>query len=310
MGYDTINSTPEDMPLLLSLLRAMRPKQWSKNAIIFFPFAFTLNEYWRPFSPDMYRFLGLTTTGFLLFCLLSGAVYLINDVVDVDKDRLHPTKRYRPIASGQVTTTTALAAAGLLTAVSVGVGFALNPLFGFVAAIYFLAQVAYTFFLKHVVLLDVFTIAAGFVLRAVAGAVVIQVAISPWLYICTVLLSLFLGFSKRRHELVLLNDQAGNHRQILREYTPELLEEILSVVTSSTVMAYSLYTFTYEKLPKNHAMMLTIPFVLYGIFRYLYLVHLRNAGGSPEETLLGDRPFLVNVILWMVSVVAILYFFR
>jgi 4-hydroxybenzoate polyprenyltransferase len=296
--------------VLLDLLRAMRPKQWTKNGILFFPLAFTLNEYWKPFSPEMYRYVGLATLAFVIFCLLSGAVYLINDVADIEKDRLHPTKRNRPIASGKISPSTALVAAAVLTIASVGGAFALSAPLGLVAAAYFIVQIAYTFALKHMVLLDVFTIAAGFVLRAVAGAVVIEVAISPWLYLCTVLLSLFLGFSKRRHELILLNDQATNHRQILREYTPELLEEMLSVVTSTTVMAYSLYTFTYDKLPKNHAMMLTIPFVLYGIFRYLYLVHLRNAGGSPEEILLGDRPFLINVILWILSVVAILYFFR
>ncbi len=294
----------------LNILRAMRPKQWIKNAIVFFPFAFTLNEYWAPFSPEMWRFLGLTTAAFIIFCVLSGAVYIVNDLKDVENDRLHPTKRNRPIASGKLSRDAAVAAAAVLTIASLGAGLALSLPFGLIAATYFVLQVGYTYALKNMVLLDVFVIAAGFVLRAVGGAVVIEVAISPWLYIVTILLSLFLGFSKRRHELILLNDQAGNHRQILREYTPELLEEILAVVTSSTVMAYSLYTFTYDKLPKNHAMMLTIPFVLYGIFRYLYLVHLKNAGGSPEEVLLGDRPFLVNAILWMLSVVVILFFFR
>ena len=296
--------------MLSNILRAMRPKQWTKNAIVFFPFAFTLNEYWKPFSPEMWRFLALTTAAFIVFCILSGAVYIINDLKDVENDRLHPTKRNRPIASGKLSRQAATAAAVVLIIVSLGAGFALSIPFGLIAATYFVLQVGYTYALKNLVLLDVFVIAAGFVLRAVGGAVVIQVAISPWLYIVTILLSLFLGFSKRRHELILLNDQAGNHRQILREYTPELLEEILAGVTSSTVMAYSLYTFTYDKLPKNHAMMLTIPFVLYGIFRYLYLVHLKNAGGSPEEVLLGDRPFLANAILWMLSVVVILFFFR
>lgn len=296
--------------MLLYILQAMRPKQWTKNGLIFFPLAFTLNEYWKPFSPEMYRFFGLALLAFVVFCMLSGAVYLINDVVDIEKDRLHPTKRYRPIASGRLSANNAIAAAVVLLIASITAGFALNTPFGIVVVAYFVVQMAYTTVLKHLVLIDVFTIAAGFVLRAVAGAVVIQVGISPWLYIVTILLSLFLGFSKRRHELILLNDQAGNHRQILREYTPELLEEILSVVTSSTVMAYSLYTFTYDKLPQNHAMMLTIPFVLYGIFRYLYLVHLKNEGGSPEEILLGDRPFLINIVLWGISVVAILGFFR
>jgi 4-hydroxybenzoate polyprenyltransferase len=296
--------------VLLDLLRAMRPKQWTKNGILFFPLAFTLNEYWKPFSPEMFRYGGLAMLAFIIFCVLSGAVYLINDVADIEQDRLHPTKRKRPIASGKISTKTALIAAAVLAAGSLAAGFVLSVPFGVVAATYFVLQIAYTYVLKHMVLLDVFAIAAGFVLRTVAGAVVMQVAISPWLYLVTVLLSLFLGFSKRRHELILLNDHATNHRQILREYTPELLEEILSVVTSSTVMAYSLYTFTYEKLPKNHAMMLTIPFVLYGIFRYLYLVHLKNEGGSPEEILLGDRPFLINIILWIVSVLVILSIFR
>ena len=296
--------------MLLEILRAMRPKQWTKNAIVFFPFAFTLNEYWQPFSPQMWNYLWLSSIAFLLFCIVSGAVYIINDIVDVEQDRLHPRKRKRPIASGRLPVRTATVAAIILTAFSIGAGFVLDMSFGWIILAYFALQIAYTFVLKHMVLLDVFSIAGGFVLRAVGGAVVIGVTISPWLYLCAVLLSLFLGFSKRRHELLILNDQAGFHRQILREYTPELLEEILSVVTASTVMAYSLYTFTYEKLPKNHAMMLTIPFVLYGIFRYLYLVHLKNEGGSPEEILLGDRPFLIDMILWIVSVVAILYVFR
>jgi len=288
----------------------MRPKQWVKNGILFFPLAFTLNEYWTPFSAEMYRYAALATLGFIVFCFLSSAVYLINDVADIEKDRLHPTKRHRPIAAGKISTRTALTAAAILTLACLAAGFALSAPFGLVAAAYLVLQLGYTYVLKHIVLLDVFAIAAGFVLRTVAGAVVMQVAISPWLYLVTVLLSLFLGFAKRRHELILLNDQAINHRQILSEYTPELLDEILSVVTSSTVMAYSLYTFTYEKLPKNHAMMATIPFVLYGIFRYLYLVHLKNAGGSPEEILLGDRPFLINILLWMLSVVVILSVFR
>jgi len=295
---------------LYYLVRSLRPKQWTKNIIVFAPLAFTLNEYWRPFSPEMWRFASLTLVAFVLFCLLSGAVYLINDLVDVEKDRLHPTKRYRPLASGKITPSQAIATVAILLIMILPFSWWFNPAFGLVATGYFLVQVAYSLALKNMVLIDVFTIAAGFVLRAVGGAVVISVAISPWLYLVTVLLSLFLGFSKRRHELVVLNDQAANHRQILREYTPELLEEILAVVTSSTVMAYSLYTFTYEKLPANHAMMLTIPFVIYGIFRYLYLVHLKNEGGSPEEVLLGDRPFLINIILWGISVVVILGLFR
>lgn len=310
---------------LLYVFKTMRPRQWSKNLILFAPLLFTVRKYWSPFSPNMWEFLSRTIAAFLIFCLLSGWVYIVNDLVDVDKDRAHPRKRLRPIASGNLSPRAAVAAAVVIVIVALGGSLLLDlqsqalpyptgtPIVPFpfaftsVALGYLFLQVAYSFALKHVVIIDVFAIAAGFLLRAVAGAVVIQVPTSPWLYVITLLLALFIGFSKRRHELVLLQGTAISHRAILREYTPELLDEMISVTTAGTVIAYSLYTFTAENLPQNHAMMLTIPFVLYGIFRYLYLIHIKNEGGSPEELLLRDRPLLISIVLWGLSVVAILY---
>ncbi|MEW6231354.1 MAG: decaprenyl-phosphate phosphoribosyltransferase [Chloroflexota bacterium] len=306
-----IRPTFAQEPLLLkALIVTMRPRQWSKNGLLFLGLIFTINQYWRPFSPQMYQMLGMVVMAFLLFCLLSSSVYLINDLADIEKDRAHPTKRFRPLPSGQLSPTRALAAAAVLAIGGLAGSFYLGLTFGLVALLYLLTMLTYSFALKNMVLVDVLTISLGFVLRAVAGAVVIAVPISPWLYVCTLLGALFLGFSKRRHELLLLNDQATNHRQILKEYTPEFLEELITIVVSATIMAYSLYTFSAEGLPKNHAMMATIPFVLYGAFRYLYLVHLKNLGGSPEDILLSDKPILLDIALWVLSVSIILYFFR
>jgi 4-hydroxybenzoate polyprenyltransferase len=295
--------------LILNLVRAMRPRQWSKNVILFAPLLFTYQEYWRLFSPTMWRFVELALAAFAIFCVLSGVVYLVNDLVDVEKDRVHPTKRLRPIASGALGREPAIAAVVVLLLVAVPLAFWLNLYFAIIALLYLVLQFSYSFWLKHVVIMDVFAVATGFVLRAVAGAAALEVRISPWLFVVTILFALFLTFSKRRHELVLLENNAPTHRAILREYTRELLDEMIAVVTASTVMAYSLYTFSAENLPKNHAMMLTIPFVLYGIFRYLYLIHVKNQGGSPEEILLKDRPIMVTVVLWALTVLGILYLF-
>jgi 4-hydroxybenzoate polyprenyltransferase len=313
--------------MLKYIIKSMRPRQWSKNGILFLPLLFTLRQYWLPFTPEMWRFFTLTLAGFLIFCLLSGVVYIINDLVDVEKDRAHPRKRLRPIASGKLDRPAAVAAVIIILVLAL-IGsifldlvsqsfpypgdapvFPVRFPFTLIGIAYVVLQVVYSFYLKQIVIIDVFAIAGGFMLRAVAGAAVIQVPISAWLYVVTILGSLFIGFSKRRNELVLLEGAATNHRAILKEYTPELLDEMISVTTASTVIAYSLYTFTAENLPKNHAMMLTIPFVLYGIFRYLYLVHVKNEGGSPEELLLRDRPLLATIALWGMSVVAILYVF-
>jgi 4-hydroxybenzoate polyprenyltransferase len=286
-------------PLPLALLIAMRPKQWIKNLLVFAGFVFTLNELWRPFTPSMWTFLARSAATFALFALISSSIYLINDVLDVEQDRLHPTKRNRPIASGALPPSVAVGAASVLLPISLGAAYLLSPVFAAIATGYVAMQFAYGLRLKHVVLLDVFIIATGFVLRAISGAVVIGAAISPWLYTVTLLGALFLGLCKRRHELLLLDAGAGGHRKILKHYTPSLLDNLISIVASSTIMAYSLYTFTSPKLPANNLMMLTIPFVIFGLFRYVYLAHSRNEGGSPEEVFLKDRPMIVTIALWI-----------
>jgi 4-hydroxybenzoate polyprenyltransferase len=283
------------------LLRAMRPKQWIKNLILFAGFVFTLNEQWRPFSPEMWASLGRSAAAFVLFSLLSSSVYLLNDVLDVEKDRKHPTKRNRPIASGALSPKTAVTVSAALMVVCLLGGYALSPPFAAVAAGYLAMQFAYVFALKEVVLVDVFVIAIGFVMRAVSGAVVIGAEISPWLYTVTLLGALFLGLCKRRNELVLLDADAHQHRKILQMYTPSMLDSLTSIAASATIMAYSLYTFTSAKLPKDNLMMLTIPFVIFGMFRYVFLAHTQNAGGSPEEVFLRDKPLIGTIALWILT---------
>ena len=296
--------------MLKALFLTMRPRQWSKNGVVFVPFIFTLNQAWQLFSPEMYRLLGLSVLAFVLFCLLSGCVYLINDIADIEKDRLHPTKRNRPLPSGQLPVGVAITAAIVLLALTLSTAFAVRPGFGFICLLYFAINVGYSFVLKHWVIVDVFAVSSGFVLRAIAGALMIDVTISPWLFVVAILLSLVISINKRRNELLLLQEDAVAHRSTLGDYTLELLDEMTAVVTSATVMAYSLYTFSAETLPKNHQMMFTIPFVIYGIFRYLYLVHVKNEGGDPSEMLIKDRPLLVAIALWGLTVIAILSFAR
>jgi 4-hydroxybenzoate polyprenyltransferase len=308
VAEDAILTEPDGGPLAsagrqrpwpLLLLKTMRPKQWTKNgfvlAAIFFAFRFR--------DPQA---LALTAAAFVLFCLLSSAVYIMNDLADREADRKHPRKRYRPLASGELNPSIATAACVVILVGTLGVAFAINWMFGAICVLYFATQVGYSFWLKHVVIVDVLLLASGFVLRAMAGALVIDVPISPWLYVCVTLLGLFIGCSKRRHELILLSEGAGSHRRILQEYSPVLLDQMITVVTSSTVMAYAMYTFTAKNLPENHLMMVTIPFVLYGIFRYQYLIYQKNEGGAPDELLLRDRPLLVCVILWGLTAVAVL----
>ena len=294
-----------------ALLAAVRPRQClTKNLLVFgaLVFASAPQPGQRPISLlDPEPFLK-ALLAYLLFGLASGAVYLLNDIQDVAQDRLHPRKRHRPIAAGELPIPLAWATfALLLVALALGATL-LRPLFAAIAATYVILQVSYSYGLKHQVILDVFVIAAGFVLRAVAGAVAIGVAISPWLYVLIGLGALFLGFGKRRAEIMLLTAAAGRHRRVLEDYSATLLEEMIAIITSATVMAYSLYTFSAENLPRNHAMMLTIPFVLYGLFRYLYLVYRRNEGGSPEQLLLTDPPLLACIVLWGLSCVVILNF--
>ena len=288
-------------PLPLAILLALRPRQWTKNVVVLAALVFAR----RIFEPVPFL---QALAAFGAFCAASGAVYLVNDILDVEQDRLHPRKRRRPIAAGDLPIRLAWALAGALAAGTLAFAFLVRPTLAAVILAYIAVQLAYSLFLKHQVILDVFTIAAGFVLRAAAGAVAIGVPVSPWLYVCTILLALFQALAKRRAEIMLLAESAGSHRRILEEYSATLLEEMIAVVTSSTVMAYSLYTFSAENLPRNHSMMLTIPFVLYGIFRYLYLVYRKDEGGSPEQLLLTDLPLLACIVLWGLASIAILYF--
>ena len=246
---------------------------------------------------------------FALFCVLSGAVYLLNDVADVERDRRHPTKSRRPIASGQLAVRTAVMIAIGLGLAALGGSWLLGPAFLASAACYLALNLLYSFRLKEVVIVDVLAVSLGFVIRAVAGGVAIGVAVSDWLLICTVLFALFLSLSKRRHELTSLSGTAAGHRAILAEYSPYLLDQMIGVVTASCLMAYAFYTTAEETRQKFQTDRLawTIPFVLYGIFRYLYLVHQKEKGGSPTDVLLADRPLLLDVALWAVAVVFIVY---
>jgi 4-hydroxybenzoate polyprenyltransferase len=282
----------------------MRPRQWTKNIVIFAPLIFDVKLL------DL-RYLAQTVAGFVLLCLISGTVYIINDLVDVEQDRQHPKKRNRPIASGQVSAGAAIAAAIVIPLIVLPLGFVLHPLLGIILTLYLLIQFAYSFRLKHVVIIDAMLIASGFVLRVAAGVPLVNAErFSPWLYICMTLLALLFGFGKRRHELVLLEENANVHRQSLKEYTLPLLDHIISIVTASTLLAYALYTFSAEGLPPNHTMMLTIPFVLYAIFRYLYLIHVKKMGGEPEEIVLSDRPLQATFVLWGISIIIVMYVLR
>ena len=289
-------------PLVLGLLVSLRPSQWTKNLIVFGALGFGQ----RLFDSDS---VVRAVAAFAIFCLLSGVVYLLNDVADREGDRRHPIKMRRPIASGEVPVAAALSVAAALAAGALTAAFALRPMFGAIALFYVVLLALYSGPLKHVVIIDVLTIAIGFVLRAVAGAVAIDVAVGPWLYVLTILLALFLVLSKRRHELVLLADQATGHRRILEEYSPYLLDQMISVVTASTLVAYAIYTVSPETISKfrTNLLGLTLPFPLYGIFRYLYLVHQKEGGGSPSDMLLTDRPLLICVALWALAVALIIY---
>jgi 4-hydroxybenzoate polyprenyltransferase len=283
------------------LLKTMRPKQWTKN--VFFLAALVFDA--KLFDPD---YLIPSIVGFLLLCLASGTVYLINDLVDLEKDKQHPVKRNRPLASGRLHPRTAVIATILFIVIGQPLGYLLDPGYGLILSSYLLLQILYSFLLKNIVLIDALSIAAGFVLRVGAGVVLVDVErFSPWLFVCMTLLALFLAFGKRRHELVLLQEDANNHRAILNEYSLSLLDQIITIVVAANIIAYALYTFSADGLPENHSMMLTIPYVLYALFRYLYLIHVKGQGGAPEEILLGDRPFIASVFLWGASVFAIFY---
>jgi 4-hydroxybenzoate polyprenyltransferase len=288
--------------LLIKLFVSLRPNQWTKNLLVFAALIFAVRLF------DVTAVVR-SVEAFAIFCALSSAVYLLNDVVDRRIDRQHPLKSQRPIAAGEISVRMALGTAAVFACLALGGAFLMAWQFGAIAAGYLALMALYSGPLKHVVILDVLAIAIGFVLRAAAGAAALHVEISHWLLACTILLALFISLAKRRHELVLLGEGATSHRPILGEYTPYLLDQMIAVVAASTLIAYIFYTVSPETIQKfgTTRLDLTIPFPLYGIFRYLYLVHRREGGGSPADLLLNDRPLLICVSLWVAAVVLIVY---
>jgi 4-hydroxybenzoate polyprenyltransferase len=287
--------------MLKHLLKAMRLRQWTKNSFVFFALIFDK----QLFHVDAFL---RTLEGFFLFCLISSAVYLFNDIADIEADRQHPEKKKRPLASGKLTVGVDITAALIIALISISLGYLLVPVFSAIIAIYFTVNLLYSNWLKHVPILDVLIVSSGFVLRVGAGVALITVErFSPWLYMITVLFSLYIGFGKRRAEMTLLSHGATSHRKVLDGYTIPLLDQYITIVSGMTIVAYSLYTFSAPNLPENDSMMLTIPFVVYGIFRYLQLIHTGHAAGAPDEVALKDRPLQITVLLWGLAVLAVFY---
>jgi 4-hydroxybenzoate polyprenyltransferase len=288
---------------LRALFLSMRPKQWLKNVLIFTALVF--DE--KLLDPQA---LLITFSGFILFCLISSSVYLLNDITDLEADRQHPKKRKRPIASGALPISTAQWAVVLLIVISFPLAYLLSPSFCAILLVYFVLNLSYSRWLKHIVIIDVFVLASFYVIRVMAGLTLIEVTrFSPWLYVVTTLLALYIGLGKRRAELTLLSEEAHAHRRVLDGYTIPLLDQYITIVSATTIVAYSLYTFSAPNLPDNHAMMMTIPFAIYGILRYLYLVQTNQGGGAPEEELYSDRPLQITIVLWGLVVLFILYLF-
>ncbi|MDI6768474.1 MAG: decaprenyl-phosphate phosphoribosyltransferase [Anaerolineales bacterium] len=287
--------------MLKALLQTMRPRQWTKNVFIFGALVFD-QQLFRPGAALE------TAAGFTLFCLISSAVYIFNDLADLEADRQHPQKKQRPLPSGELTTRAAWAAGSLLLLITLPISYLLAPAFAAVVLAYFLMMLAYSKWLKHIPILDVLIIAAGFVLRVHAGVTLITVErFSPWMYVVMTLLALYLGFGKRRAELALLDSGANAQRKALDGYTIALLDQFITIVSGTTIVAYSLYTFFRPEAPGDHTLMLTIPFVVYAIFRYLYLIQVKHAGGAPEDILLSDRPMQIAIMLWGLTVLAVFY---
>lgn len=290
--------------MIRGLIKTMRPRQWLKNGLVYAALFFDRKVI------DLESF-ARTTAAFILLCMVSSAVYIMNDLADIENDRQHPTKKTRPLAAGELSPTLAIVVAIVLAIGGLAAGFILSPALGWILLTYLVIQVAYTFYFKHVVLMDVILVASGFILRVGAGVAVISVQrFSPWLYVCTGLLALLMALGRRRHELSLLGLDAGNHRAILEEYTIDLIDRLIGIVAGAALVAYSLYTFMAEGLPENNLMMLTIPFVLYGIFRYLYLIHVKHEGGAPEDIFIRDRPMQLALFFWAVVVFFVLYIFE
>ena len=273
----------------------MRPNQWYKNLVLFVGIVFSRNLFDFSMWCDI-------SSAFIIFCVLSGSDYVINDILDIERDKMHPAKRKRPIASGGLKRSHAFLFASLLIIIALSGSYLINSLFFIVSIIFFFLHNAYTLFLKHIIIVDVLTISSNFVIRAIAGCLAISVSISPWLILCTFLLALFLALGKRRHELILLGQEAKGHREILDDYSIEMLEQMISITSSTLIISYSLYTF----LADNMYMMLTIPFAVYGLFRYLFLIHTKNFGGE-TELIFKDKVMLLVMVFWAVLVVLILY---
>ncbi len=311
--FSTTAAQAASVPKMFAeLLRAMRPRQWVKNVFVFAALAFSEERLWQ-FWNDPWPLLK-TIGAFAIFCMAASGIYLVNDLVDIEKDRAHPKKRNRPFASGRLSPMVGVVAAIVLICVAVPAAWLLDPSFNFLLVIglyIFIQGFLYSYWLKHVVLLDILILAAGFVLRALGGAAVLNILITPWLLLCMLLLALFLGIGKRRHEIMLLDSHAGEHRRILEEYSLPMLDQMMSIVTASIIMAYSVTAFLAPAAPQEPYPMLmaTIPFVIYAIFRYLYLIYIRNEGGAPDELLLKDMPLAGSVLLWGISVLTVLLLF-
>lgn len=302
MGHETLLRLAAGN--IYGLLRTMRPRQWIKNGFVFMALLFD-----RKLADP--RLLGRTTAAFILFCMISSTVYIINDLADREKDKLHPKKSRRALPSGQLKPWVAVAAAALLLAGCLPLSFLLDPMFGWIVSGYFFLNLAYSSILKHIVIVDIMTVTAGFVLRVAAGVVVAEAEnFSPWLYLCTIFVALFSSIGRRRNELITLAGAANSHRRSLDEYTEGFLDEMGHVVAAGALIAYSLYTFSAPNLPKDYSMMLTIPFVIYGLFRYQYLIHVKGEGGAPEMLVYKDLPLVLDLVLWAVTVVLIMYVFH
>ena len=292
-----------ELQALIGLLRTMRPRQWTKNVVIYAGLVFDGQLFHM-------ESLLLVTISYFLLCIIAGTIYIINDLVDIEADRQHPHKKYRPLPSGQLPQRVAVIASVVLPLFSLVAAALYNPRYAFVLLVYFVLHILYSFWLKNLVIIDIMTITAGFVLRVAAGVVVVQVAnFSPWLYACTGLLALFLAIGKRRQELVLLAENAENIRVTYKDYNLPLLDDMLRLVTTSTFIAYLLYTVESNtiKVANTNLALITVPFVLYGLFRYLYLIHIKDIGSAPDEVLLQDRPLLASILLWGLTFIIILY---
>ena len=291
------------MKTVILLFQSMRPTQWTKNGFILLPLLFSQKVF-------HYASLLKALAAVAIFCIIASAVYIINDLSDLEADRRHPEKKHRPLVSGFVSPGLAKLVAGILIFFFLSGGYYLGKSFLLILICYLVVQMLYNFWLKEIIILDVFCVSTGFFLRVIAGAVVIHVAISPWLIMCTILLAMFIALGRRRHEMMLLGSaEAGRHRKVLSEYKPYLLDQMIGVITASTLLSYMLYCIspeTIEKFKTDH-LIYTFPFVLYGIFRYLYLIHKKNQGGSPEMILVTDFPLLLSIILWGLSCILILY---